>query len=365
MTTTITAQDLVDIGRRVIRDGQDPSGAYIASPNFSEYHFAWLRDGAYVALSMDAAGEGDSASAFHGWASRVIEAQAPRIANILERLARGEALRGEDMLPTRYLLDGTPEAVQDEAWPNFQLDGYGTWIFALHSHLGGVLEERYRSAVGSAAAYLAASWRLPCYDYWEESGDRQHTSTLAAIAAGLRAASRLLHDSRHEETADEIVAFLHENCVTAGSFVKGPSDDRVDASLVSLSTPFGLVAADDPIMVRTIERIRTELSSPSGGIRRYVGDTYFGGNPWLLLTAWLGWHDRLSGNDGGAAHARDWVLAHASAGGELAEQILDEPQDASFVQPWIDRWGPVADPLLWSHAKFILLESEAGRTEWS
>ncbi|WP_166870796.1 glycoside hydrolase family 15 protein [Salinibacterium sp. ZJ450] len=364
MTTTLTTREVLTAGLRVIEGGQSASGAYIASPNFTEYHFAWLRDGAYVALAMDAGGRADSAETFHRWAATVIESQAARIEAILVRLEAGEPLRPEDMLPTRYTLDGEPELVAGEAWPNFQLDGYGTWMFALHSHLQGAPATAYHRAVELTARYLSSAWRLPCFDYWEEFGDRRHTSTLAAIAAGLRAASRLLDEPAHDRVADEIVAFMRAKCVADGAFVKGPEDSRVDASLISIATPFGLVDADEPVMTATIERIRNELASPTGGIRRYDGDTYYGGNPWLLLTAWLGWHDRLAGNDEGHARARDWVVRQASTGGELAEQIMDEPQDAGFVEPWIDRWGPVADPLLWSHAKFILMESDAEATQW-
>jgi GH15 family glucan-1,4-alpha-glucosidase len=364
MTTTTSAQDIVAQGLRVIADGQASSGAYVASPAFPEYGFAWLRDGAYCALAMDAAGRRESSAAFHNWASMVIEAQRARIEKIILLIGRGETIRGEEMLPTRYTLVGEPEVVVGEAWPNFQLDGYGTWLFSLFSHSGALLPE-HRPAVELAARYLAASWRLPCFDYWEESGDRQHTSTLAAIAAGLRAASRLLGDAAFESTAEEVLEYVRANCVMGGSFAKGPQDARVDASLISLAVPFGLVAAGDPVMSATIARIRSELASPTGGIHRYLGDTYYGGNPWLLLTAWLGWHDRATGNDGGHAHARDWVLRNVSEEGHLPEQILHEPQSAPFVQVWVDRWGPVADPLLWSHAKFILMESDAVGMAWN
>jgi GH15 family glucan-1,4-alpha-glucosidase len=365
MTTTTSAQDIVAEGLRVIADGQAPSGAYVASPAFPEYNFAWLRDGAYCALAMDAAGRSDSSRAFHRWAAMVVEAQRSRIEKIIGLIGRGDAIRGEDMLPTRYTLIGKPEVVVGEGWPNFQLDGYGSWLFALFSHLDGHLLPEFRPAVELAARYLSASWRLPCFDYWEEFGDRQHTSTLAAIAAGLRAASRLLDDASLASTAEEVLDYLWANCVVDGSFVKGPQDARVDASLISLAVPFGLVETSDPVITATIGRIRSELSSPSGGIYRYRGDTYYGGNPWLLLTAWLGWHDRVIGNEEGHSSAREWVLGNVSAGGRLAEQILHEPQAAPFVQEWIDRWGPVANPLLWSHAKFILMESEAVGRVWN
>lgn len=365
MTTTELARDLVHSSLRVIADGQAPSGAYIASPNFPEYRFAWLRDGAYCALAMDAAGRPESAAAFHAWAGRVLDSQRDRIAAIAARLGAGETLAPEEMLPTRYTLEGALEVAVGESWPNFQLDGYGTWLFALHSHLGGGDPGPLRGAVETAARYLRAAWRLPCYDYWEEFGDRRHTSTLASITAGLRAASRMLDDPSLDALADEVLADLWATCVHDGAFGKGPDDARVDASLLSIATPFGLVPHGDPVMRATVERIRVELASPSGGIRRYLGDSYYGGNPWLLLTAWLGWHDRLAGDDAGRMRARDWVLGHASPAGELPEQLTSEPQAPEWVQPWIDRWGPVADPLLWSHAKFLLLESDAGAARWT
>lgn len=364
MTATLSPQTLIDHGVGVITEGQAPSGAYIASPNFPQYHFAWLRDGAYCALAMDAAGRRESATAFHDWVAGVVEAQAPRIRSVEARMLRGDVPRSDELLPTRYTLEGEAEHVEGEAWPNFQLDGYGTWLFALYSHYGADLPARLLPPARLAADYLLATWRLPCFDYWEEYGDRQHTSTLAAIAAGLRAAARMLGRTELDTVADEIVGFVTENCVFDGVLGKGPEDPRVDASLVSLATPFGLLDAGHPVMRATVERIRNELASPTGGIRRYRGDTYFGGNPWLLLTAWLGWHDRLMGDDLGHAAARNWVLDHASKGGDLPEQILHEPQDAAFVGPWLERWGPVANPLLWSHAKFILMESDAGATAW-
>jgi isomaltose glucohydrolase len=368
-TTTAPTTDSIDAlvasSIAVIAAGQAPSGAYVASPTFSQYGYSWLRDGSYIALGMDAVGETASAERFHDWTAGVIESQAARIAELLEAIEAGIPPAELAMLPARYRLDGVQEDPSAADWPNFQLDGYGTWLFALHSHLGGVLDERYRPAVELAASYIDASWMLPCYDYWEEFGDRQHTSTLAALAAGLRAASRLLDRPDYDRTADAIMTFVRESCVSDGSFVKGPHDDRVDASLLSLRTPFGLVAADDPVLLRTAERIRTELASPTGGIRRYVGDTYFGGSPWLLLTAWLGWHDRLHGRVDGAVSAVAWVRSRASDAGTLAEQDVREPQAPEMVAEWTERWGAAADPLLWSHGKYLLLEFGGPVAAWT
>jgi len=359
MSTPLASSTLADAAVQVILDGQSASGAYVASPNFSQYGFGWLRDGSYCALAMDAAGQRASASAFHAWVASVLLAQEQAIRDLIATLRGGITPSPEQMLPTRYTLDGGREHSVTEEWPNFQLDGYGTWLFALAQHSDGAVTGSIAAAAGLAADYLAAAWRLPCYDYWEEFGDRVHTSTLAAIAAGLRAAAPLLDRPDLAGVADDVTSTILAQCVSDGSFVKGPADHRVDASLISIATPFNLVAADDPIMRATIARIRDELSSPTGGIRRYVGDTYYGGSPWMLLTAWLGWHLRRAGDEAGYLAAKAWVEGNADAAGTMAEQITSEPQDPAWVEPWVQRWGAVADPLLWSHAKYLLMETGA------
>lgn len=359
MSRSTTTTRLIDSSIRIILAGQASTGAYIASPNFPSYRFAWLRDGSYCALAMDAVGHRDSAERFHDWVSSVIQSQGPRIREIVSRRAAGAEITVLDMLPTRYTLDGSLEHEDDEPWPNFQLDGYGTWLFALESHYRGDLPARLLGTIELVADYILATSSLPCYDYWEEYGDRVHTSTLASLAAGLGAAARLLGRDDLAAAAAMLVATIRENCVVDGHFTKGPEDDRVDASLLSLTTPFGLIEAGDPVMEKTMDAIRAQLSSSTGGIRRYVGDTFYGGNPWIMLTAWLGWHDRRTGHNAAATRSQAWVEARAGEGGDLAEQVLDEPQAPDLVDFWIQKWGPVADPLLWSHAKYILMTTES------
>ena len=153
MITTSPPDPLIAASIRVLADGQARSGAFIASPNFPQYGYAWLRDGAFCALAMDGVGERASARAFHLWTARVIDAQRTRILDVVGRLRAGEAFNGAAMLPTRYTLSGQTENKPQDAWPNFQLDGYGTWLFALHSHLGGADPAAYRPAVELAAKY--------------------------------------------------------------------------------------------------------------------------------------------------------------------------------------------------------------------
>ena len=123
---------LADQSRALIRSLQDAGGAYPASPTFSAYRgFAWLRDGAFIADGMSAAGEVDSATAFFDWCDRTISGVAERIAQIVSAAASGAPVDDQRMLPTRFTLDGRDE---DDDWWDFQLDGYGLWIWAAVAH---------------------------------------------------------------------------------------------------------------------------------------------------------------------------------------------------------------------------------------
>jgi len=349
-----------------IRQGQAASGAYVACLNYPTYRFGWLRDGSFCAHAMDAVGERDSASAFHAWVARTVEAHSAKAEGAIAYAQRGGDVPHDLLLPTRYTLDGAEEPVGDELWPNFQLDGYGTWLWALERHVRGGLPEELRPAVEVTARYLAATWRLPCYDCWEELGDGEHGSTLAAVAAGLAAAARLLDDPAPAAEADAVKARLFGELTRGGRLRKGREDDRVDASLLWAIVPFDLLAVDDARAVATAAAVADDLVGPTGGVRRYLGDTFYGGGEWTLLTAWLGWQRVLAGDRAGYEQCKHWVASCARPpGAQLPEQTTGAPQDAGMVEPWVERWGPVATPLLWSHAMWLLMTRAAEDAGWS
>jgi isomaltose glucohydrolase len=149
-----------------------------------------------------------------------------------------------------------------------------------------------------------------------------------------------------------------------GSFVKYDGTDLVDASLLWLALPFRLVPPDDPRMKATAGRIAAELTGPGGGVRRYLGDTFYGGGDWVLLTAWLGWYRAAVGDMAGALAARRWIEAAATPEGHLPEQLTGVPQEPGMVEPWVRKWGSVATPLLWSHALYLVLVDAMERGAW-
>jgi len=48
------------------------SGAFIASPTFRQYRYAWLRDGAFIAEGLDLVGRLDASGRFHDWVAGLI-----------------------------------------------------------------------------------------------------------------------------------------------------------------------------------------------------------------------------------------------------------------------------------------------------
>jgi len=352
----ITARSLA-----VLRDGQSRSGAFIASPNFRVYKYGWLRDGAFCAHALDRVGHSAAAGAWHRWVHEAIERYRPRAEAVLEQLANGETPSGEEMLPARYTLDGAIEHEDPvDPWPNFQIDGYGMWLWSLEAHLAGRAPDPSQlRTVELVGRYLAASWRLPCWSCWEEFNGGEHASTLAAACAGLDVAARLTGETAFAEEADRVRRELRSRYATGGYVGLSPGDARVDSSILWLGVPFGVLALDDPLLERTIDAIRSDLHRPGGGIYRYLGDTYYGGGEWILLACSLGWHEARRGNSDVVEAIREWVRAQAGPNGDLPEQVSHHSQSPEMIAPWIEQWGPIASPLLWSHAMYVIMDLAA------
>lgn len=360
--TSAAARELTDpLAQRsleVLQAGQAPSGALIASPAFDVYRYAWLRDGAFCAHALDVAGAQDAARRWHDWVRTSIEGQRELIESATALVAAGKSPAPAAMPPARYTLNGRLEPAQKEPWPNFQIDGYGMWLWALETHLADdPLPTAFAESVELVAAYLSTVWRLKCFNCWEELDGGVHASTLAAVYAGLCAAVRLAGDERWAAEAESVRAFLLAHLVRDGRFRRGPDDPRLDGSLLWLGLPFGVVPLDHPVLQATVEAIRRELTGPDGGVYRYRGDTYYGGGEWLLLTSSLAWHDAATGNREGCERAQAWVRTQALANGDLPEQVTTHAQDPLMVEPWQRRWGTIATPLLWSHAMYLIAEA--------
>ena len=262
------------------------------------------------------------------------------------------------MLPTRFTFDGRPG---DDDWWDFQLDGYGTWLWAVGEHVRrhGADASRWTRAVALSVDYLTTSWRRPCFDWWEEHAMHVHVSTLGCIAAGLHEAVALgVLDAGREASAvaaeAEILEVLHTDGVADGHLSKWIGSDAVDASLASVVGLLDVVPGDSGLGRATIAAIERDLTVDAG-VHRYLDDTFYGGGRWPLLSCMLGLAHLRAGDRDRARELLDWAAGTAAVDGSVPEQVGGHLLAPGRVEEWVERWGPVAQPLLWSHAMVIRL----------
>lgn len=274
----------------LLASAQTPGGAIPASTVHDIYRYGWLRDGSWCAYALDRAGHRDAASAWHHWVARTLLAHEHRVDEAIDAV-RTDQVNGLVMKPARFALDGHEENAGGEEWPNYQTDCYGFWLWALADHIrrGGVLDDHLHAAIRLTIRYLLVAGDQPCYDCWEEHPGNRHTSSLAAVAAGLRDAGALVDDPAATAVAEALVGRITgPEHTLAGSFVRYPGDTRVDGSLLWIGVPFDLVDTSSDLYGTTVHRVQEELHLAGGGVRRYQGDTFYGGSEWILLAASLG-----------------------------------------------------------------------------
>jgi GH15 family glucan-1,4-alpha-glucosidase len=375
MLTMLDQQQLRNFSLKVILDNQAPNGGFLACPVMPDYQFSWFRDGAYIAyaLTLDGARVGaqhawstaaqwESVYRFHNWcAARILERQ-DRLERAIAAVQRGEKPDMRDVLNARYQLEGV-EGPED--WPEFQLDGPGTWLWSLNEYMEHSrftpLPNEWAMAVELTARYLAALWPTPCYDCWEERGTEVHISTLAAIYGGLVAAEKLLPELDYSETRDLIRGYIMTHGLTPnGELAKAVGLDMVDANLLAVSVPHGLLAPDDPLMVKTVERIERDLHAATGGVHRHVEDVYYGGGAWVLLALHLAWYYTELGDLDRAREIVAWVETQTDADGNLPEQVNSSMFAPDHYEPWVAQRGEIASPLLWTHAEYLILLNKLG-----
>ena len=361
----------------VIKQNQSNTGAFIACPNFPNYHYCWLRDGSFIAHAMDCVGQHHSAESFSRWVDLVIGRYAAKVDELERSLKEGTDAGKDAILHTRFTMDGF-EGTVDATWGNFQIDGYGTWLWALAEHVrmtgNFALLDELSLSIKVTLRYLALTWKMPNYDCWEEHPAYLHPYSLACVYGGLNEMALLQKEGKiHgvemdlESLAAEVQKFILDFGVVAGRIVKHiwpPRGDEpakpmaksaVDSSLLGMAYPFKVLDPHDPLMTATTKEIMEKLYRPEGGVYRYRADVYYGGGEWILLTAWLAIHNLRLGKRDLAILMMTWIEDQADALGNFPEQVNDHVLAPSHFEPWVQKWGPVAKPLLWSHAMYLIL----------
>lgn len=317
------------------------SGAVIAAPELDPeflhsggYGFVWGRDLAFIVLAFLAAGRDDLARRALCW---LPTAQEP-----------------EGLWLQRHWTTGALAP----SWCRHQLDETGAILFAYDAAWrelrDGELDAELWPSAQRAADFLLGTIEpdgLPVAtaDLWEER-DGRHAFTAAAISGGLRAAAAmaLRHEPElaadYDAAAESVRAAIERELWSDfhGRYLRSLGDPTLDVSLLGLAWPFAAVDPAGERMRATVAALQEELGCPAGSLRRYAGDTYAGGNRWVLAALWLGLWYRQVGERHGLERALTYALSAQTKLGLLPEQVTDDGEPAWVV------------PLAWSHAMLLL-----------
>lgn len=368
--------DVADFYKRsllIVHTQMDRGGAILAANDHDvteratdHYSYLWTRDGAFVANALDLAGYSHLTRKFFDFCGKIVHKD-------------GYFLQ-------KYNPDGTLASGWHAAWDihrqeklvPIQEDETALILWALWEHY-----DRYRDIEFAHRLYRKLT--IPCADFldsfrdpatglpkpsWNLWEDRHgvHTFTCATVVAGLKAAANFAvlfaeYDSaeRYTEAADHVVAAMREHLYSKelGRFLRSlqsagrgnfDPDTTVDASLFAVFY-LGCMPADDEMVAKTMESIRTHLNV-GGGIARFQQDGYMRvsdkiiGNPWFICTLWMADYYIASAKSEAdldpAMEIIEWVVERALPSGVLAEQL--DPLTGTHVS---------VSPLTWSHSTFI------------
>lgn len=279
-------------------------GSFIAAPEFDHdfelsggYGYCWNRDACEAVIALLNAGYPEYCDKFFKWCTTT-------------QLPDGSWFQ-------RYWLDGH----KAPSWGNFnyttQIDETGSTLHAIYTYfltLKGLPKALFLENIWVnvliGAEYLmkrsANGLHDQCLDIWEShAGIFSYTS--ASTYAGLKGAAYIadmynepILAKRWTEHADLIKKSTIEHLWSkdggyfAKCIVNACMDPTVDASIIGVFTPFNMISAENSqerqmilSMIHIIEKKLSVKVNGYQGIRRYEGDNYIDGNPWIVTTLWL------------------------------------------------------------------------------
>jgi len=363
----------------ILRTQIDNRGAIIASSdsdtlrfNKDTYSYVWPRDGAFIAMGLDAAGYHGITQRFFKFCERTISKE-----GFLYQKYHPDGSRGSTWHPWSSADRETQLPIQE--------DETALVLFSLWNHYDQFRDIEFVSSLYESLVCKAGDFMVkyrdpetklpsPSYDLWEENRGIS-TFTTSAVYGGLQAASRLAQTfgdneraKEYRDAATEVKEAMLQHLYDEksgrflkmiktngkGSFVK---DQTVDSSVYG-AFEFGVLPADDPRVEKTMKTVESVLwvKTDVGGIARYENDYYqhvskdiknVPGNPWPICTLWLAeWYiskAKTAEDLERGENLLQWAAKHASESGVLAEQIHPYNNQPLSVSP-----------LTWSHSTFVL-----------
>jgi GH15 family glucan-1,4-alpha-glucosidase len=323
-----------------------PTGAIVAAPTTSlpesiggernwDYRFSWVRDSIFTVHTLAALGCMPEADAFRRFIQRSAAGNASEL-QVLYGVDGKRRLTEVELRDLEGWRGSRPVRVGNDAHRQFQSDMYGlilelTWRW---SERGNSPDEHYWAFLVELVEEAIAWWPRADHGIWEiRSAPRHfvHSKVMcwAAVNRGIGLAERHSLSApfeRWKAAREEIRAAVETHGVRArdGSFVESFGSEEVDAALLLLPT-VEFVAYEDPRMLATAERIRTELAH-GGLILRYRTEDGLVSREGVFLPCsfWLAECLARQGRTKEAVHLFEHTLTCANDLGLFAEEYAPE-----------------------------------------
>jgi trehalose-phosphatase len=296
-----------------------------------DYRFCWPRDAAMSAASLARLGATGPGLRLLDWLLAILEHsdQAAMLAPVYTVTGAHLSSEGEITELAGYC-GSRPVRVGNAAAHQVQLDVFGPIVelIALLAERGEALSSEHWRMTESIVGAVAARWREPDHGIWEVRTNRRHhvhskVMCWLTVDRGLRVA-RYLGRRRDEWTAlrEEIAqdVLTHGFNERIGAFGATYEFATADASALSVGLS-GLLAPDDPRVIRTIDYVEKQLRE-GPIVYRYRYDDGLPGveGGFLICTAWLIEAYAMMGRHDDAATLFEQYAALAGPTGLLPEQ---------------------------------------------
>jgi len=325
-----------------------PTGAIIAAGTTSlpeslggsrnwDYRFTWLRDSAFTLDSFLTLGFTEEAEAFAIWLkARIDEMKPGGSMQPMFTIHGGWDMPEHDLDHLEGYRGSRPVRIGNGAYTQGQLDVYGELMDAVHISTGyrGLDYEGWTKVV-KILDWLGKNWQNPDEGIWEvRGGPREfvHSRFMSWVAF-----DRALRIARQQglpapvDTWTRTAADIYTQVMEKGwsekkqSFVQYYGSDAVAASALLISLK-GFTTGSDPRMLRTIDRIRKELTS-GPYVYRYrtdqAADDGMAGDEgtFNICSFWLVDALALAGRLDEATQALEQMLTYANHVGLYSEEI--------------------------------------------
>lgn len=342
------ARDLVHHSGRVLQAlSFQPTGAIVAAPTTSlpewpggertwDYRYSWVRDASLTLQALWVAACPDEARQFFDFVTAAASSSGrDRGLQIMFGVGGERDLSERELPHLSGWRDSRPVRVGNGAWNQRQLDVYGAILAAVRRLADQLhaLDESTRKFLRGCADAAAEQWTEKDHGIWEIRGEPRHflhskVMCWSALDCALGLTGLLRPDSttldRWRRVRDQIRrAVLRDGWnADVGAFTQSFGSDELDASVLTMPIT-GIVSADDPRMLATIDAIEERLTDDRGLVYRYragVDGLPGGEGSFVLCTFWLAHALALAGRVQRAGEVFERAAALGNDVGLFAEQ---------------------------------------------